>query len=175
MFDFNYNDTDACNTGHFIIALDVERFTPLDTFKAEMDRHLRDLRTSKPLPGFDRVRLPGQERRARRADRLKNGVPLPRELIAQLDHAGRRARHQAAGCAVGSTAAAPIALRTRSAIGAGVAQHLRDQLLRLLAGDRIDLQLSFFASARNSGSFMVASKARRSACTRSSGTPGGTK
>jgi LDH2 family malate/lactate/ureidoglycolate dehydrogenase len=29
--------------------------------------------------------LPGQERRARRADRLKNGVPLPRELIAQLD------------------------------------------------------------------------------------------
>ena len=50
-----------------------------------MDRHLRDLRTSKPLPGFDRVRLPGQERRSRRADRLKNGVPLPRELIAQLD------------------------------------------------------------------------------------------
>jgi L-2-hydroxycarboxylate dehydrogenase (NAD+) len=85
VFDFNFNDTDACNTGHFIIALDVNRFTPLETFKAEMDRHLRDLRTSKPLPGFDSVRLPGQERRSRRADRLKNGVPLPRELIAQLD------------------------------------------------------------------------------------------
>ncbi|MPZ37190.1 MAG: Ldh family oxidoreductase [Rhizobiales bacterium] len=85
VFDFNYNDTDVANTGHFIIALDVKRFTPGDTFKAEMDRHLRDLRTSKPLPGFDRVRLPGQERSARRADRLKNGVPLPRELTAQLD------------------------------------------------------------------------------------------
>ena len=85
VFDFNYNDTDVCNTGHFIVALDVKRFTPLDTFKAEMDRHLRDLRTSKPLPGQGPVRLPGQERRARRADRLKNGVPLPRELIAQLD------------------------------------------------------------------------------------------
>jgi L-2-hydroxycarboxylate dehydrogenase (NAD+) len=85
VFDFNYNDTDVANTGHFIIALDVKRFTPLDTFKAEMDRHLRDLHMSKPLPGFDRVRLPGQERSRRRDDRLKNGVPLPRELMAQLD------------------------------------------------------------------------------------------
>jgi LDH2 family malate/lactate/ureidoglycolate dehydrogenase len=85
VFDFNFNDTDACNTGHFIIALDVARFTPLDTFKAEMDRHLRDLRNSKPLPGFDAVRLPGQERRTRRADRLANGVPMPRELIGELD------------------------------------------------------------------------------------------
>lgn len=85
VFDFNFNDTDACNTGHFMIALDVARFTPLDVFKAEMDRHLRDLRTSKPLPGFDAVRLPGQERRSRRADRLANGVPMPRELIGELD------------------------------------------------------------------------------------------
>jgi LDH2 family malate/lactate/ureidoglycolate dehydrogenase len=85
VFDFNFNDTDACNTGHFIIALDVARFTPLDTFKSEMDRHLHDLRTSKPLPGFDAVRLPGQERRVRRADRLNNGVPIPGELIEQLD------------------------------------------------------------------------------------------
>jgi LDH2 family malate/lactate/ureidoglycolate dehydrogenase len=85
VFDFNTNDTDPCNTGQFIIALDVKRFTPVAEFKAEMDRHLRDLRTSKTLPGFDAVRLPGQERRARRAERLKNGVPMPRELVAQLD------------------------------------------------------------------------------------------
>src|SRR5258705_2342370 len=85
VFDFNFNDTDACNTGHFIIALDVARFTPLDTFKADMDRHLRDLRTSKPLPGFDAVRLPGQERTSRLADRLNNGVPLPGDRIEQLD------------------------------------------------------------------------------------------
>jgi LDH2 family malate/lactate/ureidoglycolate dehydrogenase len=85
VFDFNYNDTDVANTGHFIVALDVKRFTPLDTFRAEMDRHLRDLRMSKPLPGQRPVRLPGHERRTRRADRLNNGVPLPRELMAQLD------------------------------------------------------------------------------------------
>jgi L-2-hydroxycarboxylate dehydrogenase (NAD+) len=85
VFDFNYNDTDVCNTGQFMIALDIARFTPVAEFKAEMDRHLRDLRTSKPLPGVEAIRLPGQERKTRRADRARNGVPMPRELIAQLD------------------------------------------------------------------------------------------
>ena len=66
VFDFNFNDTDECNTGHFILALDIARFSPVKQFKAEMDRHLRDLSASKPLPGFDAVRLPGQERRTRR-------------------------------------------------------------------------------------------------------------
>jgi LDH2 family malate/lactate/ureidoglycolate dehydrogenase len=85
VFDFNFNDTDESNTGHFILALDVARFTPLETFTAEVDRHLRDLRGSKRLPGFDAIRLPGEERRRRRADRVANGVALPRELVAQLD------------------------------------------------------------------------------------------
>jgi LDH2 family malate/lactate/ureidoglycolate dehydrogenase len=85
VLDFNYDDETACNTGHFIIALDVARFTPLATFTAEVDRHLRDLRTSRPLLGFDAIRLPGSERRHRRADRLHKGVPMPVELIEQLD------------------------------------------------------------------------------------------
>jgi LDH2 family malate/lactate/ureidoglycolate dehydrogenase len=37
------------------------------------------------LPGVEAIRLPGHERRTRRADRVKNGVPMPRELLAQLD------------------------------------------------------------------------------------------
>ena len=100
VFDFNYNDTDVCNTGHFIVALDVKRFTPLDTFKAEMDRHLRDLRTSKPLPGVDAVRLPGQERRTRRADRLDERRAAAARTHCAARYACRRARHQAARRAV---------------------------------------------------------------------------
>jgi LDH2 family malate/lactate/ureidoglycolate dehydrogenase len=50
-----------------------------------MDRHLRDLRQSKPLPGFDAIRLPGEQRAKRRTERLRDGVPLLREVIAQLD------------------------------------------------------------------------------------------
>jgi L-2-hydroxycarboxylate dehydrogenase (NAD+) len=83
--DFNADQTTVTNTGHVILAFDVARFTPLDTFKSEIDRHLRDLRESKVLPGFDAIRLPGQQRRQRRDDRMRNGVPLLPELLAQLD------------------------------------------------------------------------------------------
>ena len=85
VIDFNYDDESACDNGHFIVALDVARFVPLAAFTAEVDRHVRDLRNSQRLPGFDAIRLPGEQRRQRRADRLRHGVPMPQELLAQLD------------------------------------------------------------------------------------------
>jgi LDH2 family malate/lactate/ureidoglycolate dehydrogenase len=83
--DFNADDESACNTGHFIIALDVSRFLPVAAFKAQIDRQLRDLKSSKVLPGFDAIRLPGEQRMARRADRSAHGVPVFPEVVAQLD------------------------------------------------------------------------------------------
>src|SRR5204863_864576 len=47
--DFNADDDSECNTGHFIIALDISRFIPLDVFKSQMDRQHRDLKASKVL------------------------------------------------------------------------------------------------------------------------------
>jgi L-2-hydroxycarboxylate dehydrogenase (NAD+) len=85
VIDFNADDGSVCNTGHFMIALDVSRFLPIAAFKAEMDRQLRDLKSAKPLPGFDAVRLPGEQRRVRRAERSRDGVPVFPEVIAQLD------------------------------------------------------------------------------------------
>jgi L-2-hydroxycarboxylate dehydrogenase (NAD+) len=83
--DFNADDESACNTGHFIIALDISRFIPLATFKSEIDRQLRDLKASPVLPGFDAIRLPGEQRQVRRAERMAKGVPVFPEVVAQLD------------------------------------------------------------------------------------------
>jgi len=85
VIDFNYNQADATNTGQFMVAIDIARFVPLTTFVAETDRHLADLRASRRLPGVDRIRLPGDRRGACRTERLRNGVPLPAALLAQLD------------------------------------------------------------------------------------------
>ena len=82
--DFNADPAAVTNTGQFVVALDPARFQPLDHFKAEVDRHIRSLRTSKTLPGQS-VRLPGEERAKRRADRLTNGLAVPPELLKQLD------------------------------------------------------------------------------------------
>ncbi len=82
--DFNAEPGKATNTGQFVVALDPSRFQKLDTFKAEVDRHMRELRASKPLPG-ETVRLPGEQRAQRRADRLAHGLPMAPELLVQLD------------------------------------------------------------------------------------------
>jgi LDH2 family malate/lactate/ureidoglycolate dehydrogenase len=83
--DFTGPGLQPTNTGQFVVALDVARFISPELFAAEMDRHLEDLRSSRTLPGFDAIRLPGEERRRRRQDRSANGVPLPDKLVAELD------------------------------------------------------------------------------------------
>jgi L-2-hydroxycarboxylate dehydrogenase (NAD+) len=82
--DFNAEPDRINNTGQFVLALDPARFQPLDKFKAEVDRHARELRASKALPGQS-VRLPGDERARRRSDRVANGLALAPELLVQLD------------------------------------------------------------------------------------------
>ena len=77
------------SVGQFIIALDVARFLPLDLFKAEVDRHVRELCASKRLPGVEDIRIPGQGREQRRADRQQNGVPLAPSLLKQLDEVAK--------------------------------------------------------------------------------------
>jgi LDH2 family malate/lactate/ureidoglycolate dehydrogenase len=83
--DFNADDSSETNTGHFMVAIDIARFLPLATFKSEVDRHVRDFRASKRLPGVDDIRLPGDRRAQCRAERLRDGVPIAPALLTQLD------------------------------------------------------------------------------------------
>jgi LDH2 family malate/lactate/ureidoglycolate dehydrogenase len=85
VIDFNAHPDALTNTGQFVVALDVKRFQPFDDFSAEVDRQSLDLRASKTLPGHDAVRLPGEQRAKRRAERVRDGLPLAGELVAQLD------------------------------------------------------------------------------------------
>ena len=83
--DFAAPPASELNVGQFMVALDVARFLPPDVFKAEVDRHIRDLNASRRLPGIDEIRVPGQGRVKRRQEREKNGIPLSTTLIAQVD------------------------------------------------------------------------------------------
>jgi LDH2 family malate/lactate/ureidoglycolate dehydrogenase len=83
--DFNQDKGGETNTGQFVIALDIARFMEPRQFAAEMDRHLRDLKSSARLPGFETIRLPGVERLRRREQRSRDGVALAPALVKQLD------------------------------------------------------------------------------------------
>jgi len=82
--DFNADETTPTNTGHAIVAINVEAFQPVAEFKNSVDVLVRDLRGSQRLPGVDRIRLPGEGSQAARADRLQHGIPLPAPLVASL-------------------------------------------------------------------------------------------
>jgi L-2-hydroxycarboxylate dehydrogenase (NAD+) len=83
--DFNADDTTPTNTGHAIVAINVDAFQPVAQFKRSVDTLVRDLRDSRTLPGVERIRLPGEGSYAARADRLENGIPLPAPLLAALN------------------------------------------------------------------------------------------
>jgi len=82
--DFNADNTTPTNTGHAIVAINVEAFQPVAEFKKSVDVLVRDLRGSQRLPGVDRIRLPGEGSHAARADRLQHGIPLPAPLVVSL-------------------------------------------------------------------------------------------
>ena len=83
--DFNADDTTPTNTGHVIVAINVDAFQPVAEFKKSVDALIRDIRASRRLPGVERIRLPGEGSHAARAERMKNGIPLPAPLAASLD------------------------------------------------------------------------------------------
>src|SRR5262245_21803343 len=82
--DFNADDSTPTNTGHVIVAINIAAFQPVAEFKQRVDVLIRDLRNSDRLPGVDRVRLPGDGSHAARADRTRNGIPLPAPLAITL-------------------------------------------------------------------------------------------
>jgi LDH2 family malate/lactate/ureidoglycolate dehydrogenase len=57
--------------------LDIKRFAEPTAFKRQVDAVIRQLHGSALLPGFDRIRLPGEDRAQRIAERTKNGIPIP--------------------------------------------------------------------------------------------------
>ncbi len=85
VIDFNNDDTSETNTGHAIVAINIEAFQDLKEFKRGMDTLIRDIRNSKRLPGVDCIRLPGEGTHTTRADNEKNGIPMPPALLAALD------------------------------------------------------------------------------------------
>ena len=73
--------------GHFFWALNIAHFTPLDAFRAEIDRQVRTVRATKPRKGVDRVYLPGEIEWLHHQERLKTGIPLHHIHLSELEQA----------------------------------------------------------------------------------------
>jgi L-2-hydroxycarboxylate dehydrogenase (NAD+) len=83
--DFNKDDTTPTNTGQAICVIDVKAFADPVAFKRQVDQVIRQLHGSALLPGFDRIRLPGEDRARRIEERRAHGIPIPPALRGALD------------------------------------------------------------------------------------------
>lgn len=83
--DFNADASSFTNTGHFVIALDVAAFVDPKIFKKNIDDVWDQMKASRLLPGFDKIRLPGERSFEVCQDRQKNGIPIHNNLRSALD------------------------------------------------------------------------------------------
>jgi len=84
VIDFNKDDKTPTNTGQVIVALDVTRFAPVEMFKRNVDKVIREMRDSQRMEGVERIRLPGEQSHATWLERSADGVPMNETLFKDL-------------------------------------------------------------------------------------------
>jgi L-2-hydroxycarboxylate dehydrogenase (NAD+) len=73
------------HVGHFHAAIRIDAFRDLDDWNRDMKALYASVRGSRPAPGCDEVLVSGEKEDRIRRHRLKEGIPLPREVVAQLE------------------------------------------------------------------------------------------
>ena len=70
--------------GHFLGAMRVDAFRPADEFKRDMDNWIRRFRSARPVPGHERVLIPGDPEREMETERFSDGIPLLPPVVEDL-------------------------------------------------------------------------------------------
>lgn len=85
VIDFNKDDRTPTNTGQVIVALDIARFSPVESFRRSVDQIIREMRNSKKMPGVERIQVPGEQSHATWRARSARGIPLNDALLNDLE------------------------------------------------------------------------------------------
>jgi LDH2 family malate/lactate/ureidoglycolate dehydrogenase len=85
VIDFNHDDDSVPNTGQAIAAINISAFGEVAVFKASVDALVRNFRSSKRMPGVERIMVPGERSHATRIKRARDGIPIAAALMHGLD------------------------------------------------------------------------------------------
>ena len=75
--------------GMFAVYVDPKVVDTSNFFDGEISRYVDFIRATKPVAGVDAVLIPGDPEKKMRADRTKNGVPLPDDTWAAIVNTAR--------------------------------------------------------------------------------------
>ena len=85
VIDFNADHVSVTNTGQAILVIDLAAFGDPEHFKHEVDRLVRDIRSSERLPGVERIWLPGEQSYEKRERYTAKGIPIAPTLVHELN------------------------------------------------------------------------------------------
>jgi len=66
----------------------VDAIIPIEHFKQRVDQIIREIRQSPKAKGSERIYVPGEIEWGKRENALKNGVPLPEQILVSLNRLG---------------------------------------------------------------------------------------
>jgi ureidoglycolate dehydrogenase (NAD+) len=70
--------------GHFIGAIRIENFVPVEEFKRNVGVMIDDIHDTPAAPGFDRVLVPGEKEYLTQRQYEREGIPVPSEILKEL-------------------------------------------------------------------------------------------
>jgi LDH2 family malate/lactate/ureidoglycolate dehydrogenase len=83
--------SDPHNIGHFFLAIDPAAFRPAGAFEEDLDAVIDVLHGARRADPAQPVLVAGDPELATRAERLRDGIPIPDDLMAQLREVARTA------------------------------------------------------------------------------------
>lgn len=78
------------NVGHIFLAIDINRFMPIDFFKSRMDQYITEIKSEPKAPGVEEIYIPGEIESRRSEVRKEKGIELPLKVAKELDDIGKR-------------------------------------------------------------------------------------
>jgi uncharacterized oxidoreductase len=73
--------------GIMVLAIDIQQFTDLDTYTSEVEGLADWIHSARPLPGVDRVLMPGEIEEEIRLKRQRDGIEIPEKTWEALGEA----------------------------------------------------------------------------------------
>ena len=71
--------------GHFFGAMRIDAFRPAHEFKQHMDQWIERFRSAKTIDGFEKVIIPGDPEREMEVIRSREGIPLVKAVVDDLE------------------------------------------------------------------------------------------
>jgi LDH2 family malate/lactate/ureidoglycolate dehydrogenase len=85
-------NTEPANVGHFMLAIDIQRFMPLDQFLANVEKFREYLKTLPKISEDSQIWIPGEKAWLTMETRKRIGIPIHKNILKELEDEGRKTK-----------------------------------------------------------------------------------